>query len=199
MDFQLARSEPLEWSKQKYGDTQVQPWIGSITLPNRSGDRCGQWKSKDNSTIKCKFRIQTATGYYEERRHTVRSFPIESPENALGMRSLCKLALNCSADRLFILNGQLNLACGSFIFDFYVHQVLNERICYGGYPESLMDIRAIKSHQCTTVFNIMTKQEMERRQTTENFQQMMCKQTDLNYVPFPIADESIDKMTDKMF
>lgn len=115
------------------------------------------------------------------------------------MRSLGRSALNCCADQLFIINGQLNLACGSYIFDFYVHRVLNEQICYGSYPESLIDFRAIKSHQCSTVFNIMTKQEMESRQLTENLEQMHCKQTNLNYVPFPIADDSIDKMTDKMF
>ena len=112
--------------------------------------------SKDNSTISCKFRIQTATGFHEERQ-TFRQFPISSPEHALGMRSLGRSALNCCADQLFIINGQLNLACGSYIFDFYVHRVLNEQICYGSYPESLIDFRAIKSHQCSTVFNIMTK------------------------------------------
>lgn len=45
----------------------------------------------------------------------------------------------------------------------------------------------------------MTKQEMESRQLTENSEQLHCKQTNLNYVPFPIAEDSIDKMTDKMF
>lgn len=56
----------------------------------------------------------------------MRQLVIESPENALGMRSLGKSALDCCSDPLLVINGCLDVACGSFMFDFFVHQVLNE-------------------------------------------------------------------------
>jgi len=85
------------------------------------------------------------------------------------------------------------------MFDFFVHEVPNEGLCYGCSPESLTDVRAIKNYQCTAVLNLMTKEEMEMRQIAPDYEQLMCKQTNLNYVPFPIAHGSTDKMTDKLF
>ena len=46
---------------------------------------------------------------------------IESPEKAIGMQSFGKAALDCCSDQLFIINGCLDVACGSFMFDFFVH------------------------------------------------------------------------------
>ena len=56
IDFQLNRGEPMDWTRKKYGDSQLEPWIGSTILPNRS-DRCGQWKSSETSEILVKFTV----------------------------------------------------------------------------------------------------------------------------------------------
>ena len=66
-------------------------------------------------------------------------------------------------DQAFIINGELNLACANFIFNFQIHHVKNEKICFGSYPESVADIKAIKKASCSTIFNLQTKEEMTIR------------------------------------
>ena len=105
------------------------------------------------------------------------------------MRTFSKTTFICCVDQLYIKNGVLDIACGGFVFDFYVHSVKNEpQICYGGYPDSLLDIKTIKNHQCTTVFSLMTRDELEMRQIGLDYEQSMCKQEGISYVSLPIGD-----------
>lgn len=168
-----------------------------MTLPNRSGDRCGQWKSRESATISCRFSMDTSAGRLEERA-PMRQFVLQNPETYDGARHPSDAASNKYPDQAYVINGTVDLACGGFIFNFRVHEVADEKICFGGYPDAPMDIRAIKRCQCLTVFNIQTKEEMASRQRTHE-QEQLCRENELNYLQFPISDDSLEGMADKLF
>lgn len=198
IDIQLTQGESTGWARSKYGDPHVCPWVGGQTLPNRSGDRCGQWKSRESATIACRFSMDTSAGHLEERA-PLRQFLLQNPETYDGSRHPSDARGNNYSDQVYIINGTVDLACGNFIFDFQVHEVADEKICFGGYPDAPMDIRAIKKSQCMTVFNLQTKEEMALQQRTHEQEQQLCRENELNYLQFPIADDSPEDMADKLF
>jgi protein-tyrosine phosphatase len=142
--------------------------------------------------------VDTGVGQGEERA-PMRQLVLQNPEDYQGSRNRVDGQGVEQHDQAFIVNGSINIECGSYIFHFQPQQIFDEDICFGSYPDGQADIRLIKKLKCITVMNLSSKEELMSRRQSDEALKKLCRQQEVNYVPFPISDESIEEMADNMF